>query len=310
MHKSANAESNRHEWIEGLRIAAAIATLPVCGAYAADSGFTAYALRMNFSNVVCTVTGGPNTVSNSPFIENALVLKTDGNGQISGSGWLWVDYSNAPYSAFLVDATGKISSTTAHRTPIVTMNLNGPGYTLDGHGGSTANSIHLKFSGQPGPNPVDTSQTGIVGKLTGSIAGTTPLGEKSAVVNFDTVITDVDFTPLTLVAQVQQDSKRMLLFNAVNVDFNGNGRGNPIFDLTGTGQINSSGKTYRFTAKGIGIEKGWNLVVSGNLATQTSSVVSGVTFSAPVSAQVSGKVQGQAISGSTTDIQAELVPGN
>ena len=46
-------------------------------------------------------------MSNSPFIENALVLKTDGNGQISGSGWLWVDYSNAPYSAFLVDATGK-----------------------------------------------------------------------------------------------------------------------------------------------------------------------------------------------------------
>jgi hypothetical protein len=294
--------SARVGWLAIVLSVAALSSLRVAGAES-----SAYSLRITFSNQICTVRGTPGTINGFPFIGNSVALTTDGAGQVSGSGWLWVDYSNAPYSAFLVDVTGKISSTTAQPAPTVTLTIGGPGYTLDGQGNSTPNSIRLKFTGQAGPDSNNPSQTVILGRMTGSISGATPLGQKSAAINVDAVITDVSFTPLTLVAQVEQSSKQMLLFNA---DFNGNGNGNPIFDLTGTGQVNSSSRKYRFTAKGIGVQKGWNLTVNGDLGTLTSSSVPGVQFSAPVSAQVSGKVQGQQISGSTTDIQADLVPGN
>jgi hypothetical protein len=218
-----------------------------------------------------------------------------------------VDYSNAPYSAFLVDVTGRIASTPAQPAPVVTLSFHGNGYTLNGQGGSTPNSIQLRFTGHPGPNPVNTSQTGIVGKLTGTMSGRTPFGEKSAIINLDTVIEDVVSTPLKIQAQVEQSSKRMLLFNA---DFNGNGAGNPVFDLTGSGQVNHSADTYRFMAHGIGLEKGWNLTVTGTLADRPSNVFPGTQFSAPATAQVTGKIQGQVVSGSTTDIQAELISGN
>jgi hypothetical protein len=147
---------------------------------------------------------------------------------------------------------------------------------------------------------------GIVGKLTGTLSGASPIGEKSAAINLDTVITDVTFNTLTIQAEVEQTSRQMLLFN---VDYNGNSDGNPVFDLIGSGQINASAQTYRFAAKGIGAEKGWTLTVSGNLGTNISSAVPGAQFVAPATAQVTGKVQGQAVSGSTTDIEAELVNG-
>jgi hypothetical protein len=290
-----------------LLFAALIGTFSYLASAGGPQTNTAYFVDINFTNTICTVMGGPNTLHDFPFIANALVLKTDGAGNISGSGWFWVDYSNAPaYSAFLVDAKGKIASTTANSTPKVTLTIDGPGFTLDGEGHSTPNSIHLKFSGQPGPNPDDTSQMGIVGKLTGTMAGASPLGEKSAAINLETVITDVTFSTLTIQAEVEQTSRQMLL---LNVDYNGNSEGNPVFDLTGSGQINHSAQTYRFTAKGIGAEKGWTLTVSGNLGTNTSSSVPGAQFVAPVTAEVTGKVQGQAVSGSTTDIEAELVNG-
>src|SRR5260221_6942634 len=71
-----------------------------------------YKVEMNFPNaVVWTVNGGPSTIHDFPFIGNAIVLKTDGAGIISGSGWFWIDYSNAPYSAFFVSVAGTISFT-------------------------------------------------------------------------------------------------------------------------------------------------------------------------------------------------------
>src|SRR6478609_1146142 len=133
-------------WVALLSLVPTI--LVLFGANAAES--TAYSLRMNFSNQICTVTGGPGTVHDFPFIGNSLALRTDGAGQITGSGWLWVDFSNAPYSAFLVDVTGKISSTAARPTPVVSLTISGPGYTLDGQGNSTPNSLHIKFTGQAG----------------------------------------------------------------------------------------------------------------------------------------------------------------
>lgn len=86
----------------------------------AEEAFTAYALSMPFPDAVYyTVNGGPSTIDGFPFIGNALTLKTDGTGKISGAGWLWIDYSNAPYSAYLVNVDGKISSNLANSTPQV-----------------------------------------------------------------------------------------------------------------------------------------------------------------------------------------------
>src|SRR6476661_3590433 len=105
-------------------------------AFPAGSGnetFTAYSLTMNFSNAtIWTVNGGPATLGGFPFISPSIVLHTDGAGKITGTGWFWIDYANEPYTAFLVDVSGKISSTTTPNSPSVTLTLKGSGYTLDG----------------------------------------------------------------------------------------------------------------------------------------------------------------------------------
>src|SRR4051812_24824920 len=178
--------------------------------------FTAYALTMNFSNAtIWTVNGGPATIGGFPFISPSIVLHTDGAGKITGTGWFWVDYETAPYTAFLVDVSGKISSTTTPNSPSVTLTLKGPGYTLDGNGGATANQINARFTGRPAADPVATNgaQT-IVGKLTGKITGASPLGANGATLNLDMELpgstSDAPFRthadPLVIKGQVLQNA--------------------------------------------------------------------------------------------------------
>jgi hypothetical protein len=287
----------------GLRLAAFVWILPL---RATSQTASVYTVTMNFPNaVVWTVNGGPSTIHDAPFIGNALVLKTDGAGIISGSGWLWIDYSNAPYSAFIVSVNGSISSSTLSPTPAVVLNLHGRGYSLDGNGGGKSNAIVATFAGKPGVNPASPDQLGIVGKLKGLIHGTSPLGPGSAVFNLDSVIPDVVSNRLTLTAKVRQSSGTMSWFNA---EFNGNGEGNPIFNLTGDGGLNPSIPSYRATLLGIGSGRGWTLGLTGKLGTYTSQNFSGAEFLAPVTAKISGRVQGQVVADSTSDIQADLVP--
>jgi len=271
--------------------------------------FTAYSLSMNFTNPsIWTVNGGPATLPNAfPFIGNAIVLHTDGAGKITGTGWFWIDYASAPYTAFLVDVTGKISSSPTKPIPVVTLAIKGSGYNLDGNGGATLNKINAKFVGQPGPDPGATNGSQIiVGKLTGKITGTTPLGDKSATLNLDMILPESNATPLALSGVVVQSAKKMLLYN---FDFEGHGGTNPDFDLDGSGAVNTAKNTYKFSVRGIGPEKGWSLAVSGGLGTYNSVVRTNVTFSAPVSATAKGKIQGQAVSTQTTNITAEIITG-
>ena len=252
-----------------------------------------YSLSMPFPGAtVWTVDGGPSTVSDFPFIGNALTLRTDGSGKITGVGWLWIDYVSSPYSAFQVDVTGRITSTAAKPTPTVTLTFRGPGYSLDGNGGSTENSINLKFVGQPGTAGTN---AGIVGRLTGTVRGKSPLGEKSGSIDLSTIIQDATADELILTNKVTQNSKKMLLYTA---------------DLNGKGTINSAKHTYRFTITGLGDAKGSTLSVNGNLGPVTSSILTNVTFDAPVTGTAKGKIKGQVISATTSNITAEVITGN
>jgi hypothetical protein len=287
----------------------AAGNMSVSAAPRAAETFTAYSLSNYFgAPSIWTVNGGPATLPNAfPFIGNAIVLHTDGAGKISGTGWFWIDYASAPYTAFLVDVTGKISSTPTHPVPVVTLLIKGSGYNLDGNGGATLNKINAKFTGQPGTDPNATNGANvIVGKLTGKISGTTPLGENSASLNLDMIIPDSTATPLALSTVVIQSAKRMLLYN---FEFEGNAGTNPNFDLDGTGAVNSAKNTYKYSVKGRGLEKGWSLAVSGALGTYNSQVRTNVTFLAPISATAKGKLQGQAVSAQTTNITAEIITG-
>jgi hypothetical protein len=289
----------------GVLLAALLGIVP---AAAHSQTSSVYTVTMNFPNaVVWTVNGGPSTVHDFPFIGNAIALKTDGAGIITGSGWLWVDYSNAPYSAFIVTVSGNISSSALHPTPVVVLHLHGRGYSLEGDGGDKPNSIVATFTGKPGANPANTDQIAIVGKLNGLIHGTSPLGAGSAAFHLDAVIPDAISHQLILTAKVRQGGGSMAWFNA---EFDGNSGGSPIFDLTGDGAANQQTLGYRAGLLGIGTERGWALSIAGKLGTYSSQAVGGAAFLAPVTVRISGRVQGQVISDSTSDIQAELITGN
>ncbi len=285
---------------------------PLKAAMRPNEAFIAYSLSNNFAAPsIWTVNGGPATLQGaSPFISDSIVLHTDGAGKITGTGWFWIDYvtgPSAPYTAFFLDVTGKIASSPAQPTPVVTLLLKGSGYSLDGNGGATLNKLSAKYVGEPGPDPNATNGSMVIaGKLTGKITGTTPLGENSASLNLDMIIPDSTSTPLALSSVVQQSAKRMLLYN---FDFAGNGGANPDFDLDGSGTVNTTKNTYKFSVKGRGPEKGWSLIVSGALGSYNSQVRTNVTFLAPVSASAKGKIQGQTVSAQTTNITAEIITG-
>lgn len=264
--------------------------------------------------VIWTVNGGPASLPGDyPYISPSIVAHTDGAGKITGTGWFWLDYASGPYTAFLVDITGRISSGKSKNNPIVTMQLKGSGYNLDGNGGATLNKITARFAGSPGADPnAPGGLQAIIGKLTMKITGTTQLGTNHANVVIDAMIpgstADAPFVsesvPLSLSAKVLQSSKRMLLYG---YDFEGKYATNADYDLTGTGSVSKN--NYRFSVKGVGDQKGWSLNVNGALGIYESQERPGTNFLAPASATVKGKIQGQTVSEQTTNISAELITG-
>ena len=248
-----------------------------------------------------------------PYISPSISTHTDGTGKITGSGWFWLDYASGPYTAFLVDVTGRISPGKSKNNPVVTMQLKGSGYNLDGNGGATLNKITAKFTGSPGTDPnTPSGPQAIIGTLTMNITGTTQLGTNHANLTINAMIpgstADAPFVsepvPLSLDAKVIQSSKRMLLYG---YDFEGKYATNANYDLTGTGSVGKS--IYHFSVKGIGDQKGWSLTASGQLGTYQSRVRPGTNFLAPITATVKGKIQGQTVSEVTSNITAELITG-
>ena len=261
--------------------------------------FTAYNLGINYTNNSAqywSVNGGPTTTGTSflQIVPGFPYVQTDGFGHISGSGALTVTYNTAgvPFSVFYVDYVGRVVANAVVPTT-VTLLIKGSGYTIDGSGHATAtnNTISLKFTGQPGINPLNKNQTKILGNLTGMIRGPTPLGNNQAIPAVQVVFTGfasrADFVSLS--PDVLQSTRRIQLFDS---------------SLSGLGTI--TGSTYKLTARGSGLGRGAIIGVNGFLGSYTNFVgTNAVGFTAPISAELKGKVQGQVVSGSATPNQID-----
>jgi hypothetical protein len=261
--------------------------------------FTAYNLGINYTNSSAqywSINGGPNTTGTSflQIFPSLTSVMTDGSGHISGSGELVVTYNTAgvPFSIFYVDYSGRVSASTTVPTA-VTLFIKGKGYTVDGTGRPTAtnNSVNLKFTGAPGVNPLNKNQTRIVGDLTGRITGSTPLGVNQAIPAIQAVFNGgasrssfVNLSP-----DILQSTKRMQLFDPF---------------LSGLGTITDT--TYKFRANGTGTARGATFAVNGFLGPYTNNVGTNlVGFTAPISADLKGKLMGQVVSGSATPTQID-----
>lgn len=269
---------------------------------AATPAYTAYSMDVSFSNAEAQywdIYGGPRTtgtlyISLRPFSSTVM---TDGSGKIVGTGELEIAYNTTgePFSRFVVDYTGKISSTRV--TPaVVTLNIKGTGYTADGTGKPTTalNTLALKFVGQPGINPLNNSQTRIVGMLSGAIRGATPLGAKSfSLPGVQAVITSSSATHAGLGVDVVQSASQMQVFDAV---------------MRGKGSINTRLGTYSFTTRGTGSSRGESLSFSGFMGNYTNYVGNDpITFTAPASAQLTGKKKGQVVTGYNGSVEVDLI---
>jgi len=256
---------------------------------------TAYNLDIRYTNTTAqywSVNGGVTTTGTS-FLgvsPSGSSVQTDGSGRITGTGALIVTYntSGLPFSVFYVDYTGRVSASATVPTT-VTVIIKGRGYSVDGSGQATAinNSINLRFTGAPGVNPLNQNQTRIVGTLSGKIFGSTPLGLNPTLPVVQAVFTSsrVDFVRIT--PDVLQTTRRMQLF-----DSSYGGLGN----ITGT--------TYKITGRGYGLGRGALLTVGGFMGSYTNMVgTNAVGFSAPISADLKGKVQGQVVSGTAAPNQ-------
>ena len=272
-------------------------------AVAATETFTAYGLDITWTNsgaVIWDVNGAPRTPGGAlPEISQSVAVDTDASGKITGSGTMAIAYNSTglPLSRFVVDLTGKISSTPSKPTASVTINIKGSGYTIDGTGGATTtlNTLNLKFIGAPGPSPSNPNQTRIVGTLSGTIKGSTPLASNSAKLSgLVAFINNSSAGFAELSTPILQSTKRMLVFDP---------------NWSGNGSINKT-NGYKFHVKGIGPNRGATLNVAGGLGSYTNNVgTNPVVFLAPISAEAKGKMAGQAVSGDATsaNITASLI---
>src|SRR5208282_762232 len=122
---------------------------------------------------------------------------------------------------------------------------------------STLNSVLLKFTGQPGVNPLSPTQTRIVGTFTGTLRGATPLGQTSAQLpGLPAVITSSGTAFVNFAVEVAQNSKKMSLFTTSAI---------------GTGVVQNN-NSYKFSLLGTGDNSGEVLLVSGVLGDYVNRV--------------------------------------
>jgi hypothetical protein len=270
---------------------------------------TPYSFNVNYTNaqaVVWEVNGAPGTTGTAfPQVEPDASVQTDESGKITGTGWMYIDYNTngTPYTAFVVNITGKIGNKTAGSAPAVTMAIKGTGYTADGKGGAVLTSAALKFTGAVGTNPNTNSEQKqiVVGTLSGTIKGATGNGlidAKSAKISLANATVSSSSTPLGIGADVLQTAKNgvpssMQIFSAY---------------VTGKGTV-KSGTTYTVKFAGAGLGKGLSGTVTGSLGSYTNNIgTNQVVFLAPTSATLTAKDKGQAVSGTAPrSISASLI---
>jgi hypothetical protein len=130
---------------------------------------------------------------------------------------------------------------------------------------------------------LNSNQTRIVGQLTGTIRGQTPLAAASATLpSLQAVITGSSSNVISFNGTVVQGATRMLLFKT---------------GFSGRGALGSSGG-YNMSLVGVGDNHGESLLFSGMMGAYTNQISGNpVSFTAPVSAQLKGKIKGQIVSG-------------
>jgi hypothetical protein len=211
--------------------------------------------------------------------------------------------NDTPFTWFVVNITGKIGNKTAGSAPTVTLAIKGTGYTADGKGGAVLTSAALKFTGAVGANPDTNSEQKqiVVGTLSGTIKGATGNGlidAKSAKVTFANTVAASSFSYAGVGGDVLQSVKNgvptsMIIFTP---------------DATAKGTI-KSGTTYTVKFTGVGLNKGSSGTLTGNMGPYTNNVgTNPVVFQAPVSATLTGKEKGQAVSGTAPSfLHANLI---
>lgn len=273
-------------------------------AAAAGVTYQSYFVDVSWTNLeYWTVSGSissPGGSTTFPVIINNTFVATDGSGKIAGGGEMDLSYNTNgfPFSRLFIDASGKISSTTAKPTAAVTLQIKGNGFTIQDHTTaqtSTPLSCNLKFTGQV------QGDSNIVGTVSGTITGNTPLGTKTAKLsNVPTVLVSTKHSP-SLFADVLQSSKgQMTLWASA-------GAGGLV---TGTGNV-KQGTTYTANLKGIEQAKGSSITLTGSMGTYTNGVSgtnTGISYTAPTSATISkGSISGQAVAGTGQIISTSLI---
>jgi hypothetical protein len=237
-----------------------------------------------------SVNGAPQTTGTTFLqvtpVSHTTSLQTDNTGKITGSGMVEVTYNQAgvPFSVFYVTYGGQISAP-AGQPLTATVLIRGSGFTADGtgHATTTLNTLNLKFVGQPGINPLNTNQLRIVGSLTGSVRGATPLSPVAATLpSLQAVIPSSSSNLMSVSTTVVQSQRRMVLLDS---------------GYSGSGSIGVN-NDYKFQSLGTDTSRGAIFLFNGvlgpcaNVFNQTTNI-----FSGPISAQFKGKIKGQTVSG-------------
>jgi len=275
-------------------------------AYAATTTYKAYDLNASYDDNISarywSVTGGPENLADAIYPQldyRPGPVSTDASGKISGVGeWrIWYGTSHAQFTTFFGTISGKLSGKIGSPAT-VTMTIKAEGYTVDGAGLSTPFKGSFKFSGQPGTNPAQTNQQAMVGIVSGSVSGSTPVDPKGFKIasNRAAYIDRSDFAYAGINVDVLQSSKgNMQLFSS---------------RLQGNGSTKNDA-TYKATVKGVGLNKGISVSFSGSMNLRTEDVGGNpVSFLAPTTAEIlkGSKWNGQAIQGAASrPVTADLI---
>jgi hypothetical protein len=276
-------------------------TLVAC---AATTTYNSYSFSADYANPeakIWSVSGGPENPADAIYPQldyRSGSVVTDASGKISGVGRWTVRYSasGTTDSTFYGTVSGKLSGKIGSPAT-VTMTIKGDGYTVYGTGLSTPFKGNLKFTGQVGASPIDPSVQRMVGTLSGSFSGSTPMDSKGFKFPPNRVgyVPNSSFGYAFVSANVLQSSQGKMQFFGTSIDGNGT-----IKEKT----------TYKATVKGIGFNKGVSVSLSGIVGLRTATVGSNtVPFLAPATAQISNgsKWNGQAIQGLASSITVNLI---
>ena len=276
-------------------------TLVAC---AATTTYNTYSFSANYTNPeakIWDVSGGPENPADAiyPQLEyQGGSVDTDSSGKISGVGRWTVTYSasGTVYSTIYGTVSGKLAGKIGSPAT-VTMTFKGDGYTVYGTGLSTPFKGNLKFTGQVGASPANLNVQRMVGTLSGTFSGSTPMDSKGFKFPPNRVgyMPNSDFGYAGVSANVLQSSKGKMEFFGTSIDGNGS-----IKEKT----------TYKATVKGIGSSKGVSVSLSGIVGLRTETVGSNaVPFLAPATAEIlkGSKANGQAIQGLASSITVHLI---